>query len=85
MSTAAHPEPVPAAVVRPGDILVHEGREIEVLACPDTAVYLEAGDRVAGLAIRCRAPSAYPGGTATWTLYRRGGDTVHRVRQDGAP
>jgi hypothetical protein len=84
MSTAAHPEPVPAAVVRPGDILIHQGREIEVLACPDAAVYLEQGDRVAGLAIPCRAPSAYPGGTATWTLYRRGGETLHRVRQDGA-
>lgn len=74
-------EPVAAWQVQAGDVLWHDGRQIVVLAEPRGALYYRAGGAGPGLAIDCRAPSAHPGGTATWTLFRTGSDLLHRVRQ----
>lgn len=73
------PQRVTAGQVRKGDVLWHDGQEIVVLADPQGAVFLREGHRMQGIAIDCRAPSAYPGGTATWTLYRQGSEVLYRV------
>jgi hypothetical protein len=70
-------QPVPARDVRRGDVLAHDGRQIEVSAAPCGAWYREHGQPVAGLAIECRA------GSARWFLYRRGGELLCRVREGG--
>ncbi len=70
-------QPVPAIEVRRGDVLAYDGRELLVTgACG--AWYVENGAQVAGIAIETRA------GSQRWTLYRRGTDLLHRIRQGGA-
>jgi len=66
-------QPVPAGQVRPGDLLVHDGREL-IVTGTSGAWYHEAGQIVAGLAIECRS------GSTRWFLYRRGSELLSRVR-----
>lgn len=84
-STGAQPERVCAGTVRAGDVLLHQGYEIQVIAEPHAAVFIREGIRTQGVAIECSAPSPYPGGTALWILYRRGDETLHRVRTAARP
>jgi len=70
--SAAQPDPVPAEQVRRGDVLACDGREL-VVTGTHGAWYCEDGQRVAGLAIECRA------GAARWFLYRRGSELLSRV------
>ena len=69
-------EPVPAVEVRRGDVLAYDGRELLVTGA-NGAWYVEDGAPVAGIAIDTRA------GSQRWTLYRRGTDLLHRIRQGG--
>jgi hypothetical protein len=72
---AVDPEQITARQIRAGDILIQDGRQIEITAVPRPGVYWFGAGRREGLAIDWRA------GTASGILFRRGDETVRRVRQ----
>ena len=70
--TAVSVTEVPAVLIRAGDVLAYQGRELLVTGTHGTW-YHEADHPIAGLAIECRT------GSARWILYRRASEVLSRM------
>jgi hypothetical protein len=75
LNAASAEHEVPAVLIRAGDVLTHDGRELLVTGTRGTW-YHEDGQPVAGLAIECRS------GSARWFLYRQAGELLSRITPD---
>jgi len=66
---------ITASEVRCGDVLIYEGREIEIISRPRSGSFWFGDGRHEGRAIDWRA------GSASGILFRRGDETMYRARR----
>ncbi len=74
-STPGGCTPITAGEVGCGDVLAYDGREVEVTARPRPGSYWFGAERAEGVAIDWR------GGSASGVMFRRGAETLYRVRK----